>query len=37
MLRFHSDEYIAYLQQVTPQNIQCNCELKRKSPNWNNI
>ncbi|XP_017044140.1 histone deacetylase 3 [Drosophila ficusphila] len=24
MLRFHSDEYIAYLQQVTPQNIQCN-------------
>ncbi|XP_037948872.1 histone deacetylase 3 [Teleopsis dalmanni] len=24
MLRFHSEEYIEFLQQVTPQNIQCN-------------
>lgn len=24
MLRFHSEEYIDFLQKVTPQNIQCN-------------
>lgn len=27
MLRFHSEEYIEFLQQVTPQNIHCNCKL----------
>lgn len=26
MVRFHSDEYIEFLQTVTPQNVQCNCK-----------